>query len=470
MSNFVRQINGVFTVKIDGHEHPNLVVDSGLSNIFKESSIASLCETLKVFNDDTEVAGTDTSYLSPVASSSNITNTVYGVSGTGASDYFFMKRTWTFSRGQIAGVINKLAVYSDDGSLYAAALLKTPEGVLDPVRPLFAPKVEITYESRWHFKQGDSYTNGTPVYFSDAGLVIVKTNMASKNDEATYSKMNEPFKILSVELFSDAITTDDSSPVASLAVVDPEDYSVTYIDNQFGVFGQKLNLVLPKTKYINDLPIASLVITTTRGKWQLGFEDALEKPTLSKREIQINVPFIHGTVSPEGVITPSGNPDAIDSIFTSLLNSTYSVSTRVLTYDDVGMINTDVPAFFGALKSVSEPITFRVPTEGVVTVALGQSDDIETYVDGVVEGILIEVSVDGGLGGFVEDVVIADPAITFAADDVVVVTVANGIATVENTSQALTYSTSSATSFVSAPAFAKVGVTAATVGSALTVY
>lgn len=470
MSNFVRQINGVFTVKIDGQEHPNLVVDNGLSNIFNESNIASLCETLRVFNDDTEVVGTDTSYLSPVASSSNVTNTVYGVSGTGASDYFYMKRTWTFSRGQIAGVINKLAVYSDDGSLYAAALLKTPEGELDPVRPLFAPKVEITYESRWHFKQGDSYSIGTPVYFSDAGMVIVKTNMASKNDQTTYSKMNEPFKILSVELFSDTITTDDSAPVASLGIVDPEDYTITYIDNQFGVFGQKLNLVLPKTKYINDLPIASLVITTTRGKWQLGFEDALEKPTLSKREIQINVPFIHGTVSIDGTITPSGNPDAVDSIFTSLLNSTYSVSTRALTYDDVGMINTAVPAFFGTLKSVTDSITFRVPTSGVATVILGQSDDVESYVDGLVEGILIEVSVAGGLGGFVEDATIAGTEITFAANDVVVVTVMNGIATIENTSQAIAYSTSAATSFVSVPAFALVGLTAATVGSSLTVY
>lgn len=470
MSNFVRQINGVFTVKIDGQEHPNLVVDNGLSNIFKESNIASLCETLKVFNDDAEVVGTDTSYLSPVASSSNITNTTYGVSGTGASDYFFMKRTWTFSRGQIAGVINKLAVYSDDGSLYAAALLKTPEGELDPVRPLFAPKVEITYESRWHFKQGDSYTIGTPVYFSDAGMVIVKTNMASKNDQTTYNKMNEPFKILSVELFSDAITTDDSAPVASLSIVDPEDYTVTYIDNQFGVFGQKLNLVLPKAKYINDLPIASLVITTTRGKWQLGFEDALEKPTLSKREIQINVPFIHGTVSVDGVITPTGNPDAIDSIFTSILNSAYSVSTRTLTYDDIGMVNTDVPAFFGTLKSIVQPVTFNVPESGVVNIIMGEVEDVESYLDGTVEGVMLEVSVAGGLVGFVEDVAIIDADMTFAMGNIVTVSVLNGIVTIENTSQATAYSTTVATTFTTVPTVAKIGMTSAVIGSSLIVY
>ena len=138
MSNFVKQINGAFTVSVDGRVHPNLVVASGLSNVFGDTQVASLCETLKVFNDDTEVQIGDTDYLSPVATSSNVTDTVYGVSGDGNSDYFYMKKTWTFYQGQIQGVINKLAVYSDDGSLYAAALLKNAAGEIDPVRPLFA--------------------------------------------------------------------------------------------------------------------------------------------------------------------------------------------------------------------------------------------------------------------------------------------------------------------------------------------
>lgn len=470
MSNFVRQINGVFKISIDGVERPNLVVNSGLSNIFKQSTIASLCETLKVYNDDTEVAAGDVEYLSPVASSSNITDTTYGISGSASSDYFFMKRTWTFSRGQISGVINKLAVYSDDGSLYAAALLKTPEGELDPVRPLFAPKVEITYESRWHFKQGDSYTLGTPVYFSDAGMVIVKTNMASKNDQVTYDKMNEPFKILGVELFSDAITTDDSAPIASLGVVDAVDYTVTHIDNQFGVFGQKLNLLLPKTKYINDLPIAALVITTTRGKWQLGFDGALEKPTLSNREIEINIPFIHGTVSETGEIVPGGNPDALDSIFVDLLNSTYNISTRALIYDDAGMINVNVPAYFGTLKNSADPLTFVVPDAGTATAIFGIDTVIDNYLDGLVEGVMLEFTTASNLKGFVEDVAIDVVDMLLTAGDVIVLTAAGGIVTVENTTQATTYSTSVATSFTDIPTVTMIGVKDVLAGSSLTVY
>lgn len=470
MSNFVRQINGFFTINIDGVERPNLVVNSGLSNIFKESTIASLCETLKVFNDDTEVLPGDTDYLSPVAASSNITDTVYGVSGSGTSDFFFMKRTWTFSRGQITGVINKLAVYSDDGTLYAAALLKNADGELDPVRPLFAPKVEITYESRWHFKQGDSYTLGTPVYFSDAGMVIVKTNMASKNDPESYNKSNQPFKVLAVELFSDAITTDDTAPTASLGVVDAVDYNVTHIDNQFGVFGQKLHLLLPKTKYINDLPIASMVVTTTRGKWQLGFEDPLDKPTLSKREIEINIPFIHGTVSSDGAIVPGGNPDALDSIFASLVNSTYNISTRLLTYDDVGMVNVDVPAYFGNLKSKVDPITFVVPQTGTAVVIMGQDESIDSYLDGLVEGIMLEVTNGSNLKGFVEDVAIDELTMTFAHGDIIVVSLVGGTVKIENTTQATTYTTTSATSFVETPLVAMIGVKGVTSGSSLTVY
>lgn len=470
MSNFVRQINGVFTISIDGVERPNLVVNNGLSNIFKESTIASLCETLKVYNDDTEIAAGDVDYLSPVASSSNITNTIYGVSGTGTSDYFFMKRTWTFSRGQIAGVINKLAVYSDDGTLYAAALLKNAEGELDPVRPLFAPKVEITYESRWHFKQGDSYTVGAPVYFSDAGLVIVKTNMASKNETETYNKMNQPFKILAVELFSDAITTDDTAPVASLGIVDTVDYTVTHIDNVSGVYGQKLNLLLPKTKYINDLPIAAIVITTTRGKWQLGFEDALDKPTLSKREIEINIPFIHGIVSATGEIIPGGEPDIIDSIFLSLTNSTYDVSTRSLNYDDVGLVNTDVPGYFGTLKDNNATITIVVPETGTVAVIMGQDASIDSYLDGLVEGIMLEFTNGSNLKGFVEDVAINELDVTFEIGNTIVITRLGNTLLIENTTKSTSFTTTAATSFVDAPAFAMIGVKDVSVGSSLTVY
>lgn len=470
MSNFVKQINGVFTIKLDGKEHPNLVVNTGLSNIFKQSAIASLCETLKVFNDDTEVAPGDTDYLSPVASSSNVTDTVYGVSGDGLSDYFYMKRTWLFSRGQIPGVINKLAVYSDDGTLYAAALLRNEAGEIDPVRPLFAPKVEITYESRWHFKQGDNYEVGVPVYFSDAGMVVVKTNMASKNDELTYSSMNTPFAINSVELFADVITTDDSAPVTSLGVVDEIDYTVEYINGEFDVYGQKLNIVLPKDKYINDTPIATIVVSTTRGKWQIGFDAALEKPTLSKREIVINLPFIHGTVSADGTVVPGGNPGAIDSIFATLLNATYDVSTRAMEYDGTGTVATDVPGYFGSVKDVTSLVTFVVPDEGVAVIACGDSADIETYLDGTVEGIVFEVTVSGTLKGSVDNVAFDYEAMPFGYSDVISVRVENGQMIISNDTQGLEYTSDAAVSFTGAPANVVVGVKDAPVGSSLTIY
>lgn len=470
MSNFVKQINGVFKIKMDGREHPNLVVNTGLSNIFKQSDIASLCETLKVFNDDTEVLPSDTDYLSPVASSSNVTSTVYGVSGDGLSDYFYMKRTWLFSRGQIPGVINKLAVYSDDGTLYAAALLRNEAGELDPVRPLFAPKVEITYESRWHFKQGDSFNTGTPVYFSDAGMVTVKTNMASKNDEVTYNSMNKPFAITAVELFSDVITTDDSAPAATLGVVDPIDYVIEHIDGDFDVYGQKLNITLPKDKYINDLPIATIVVTTTRGKWQIGFDAPLEKPTLSKREIVINLPFIHGTVTPDGAVVPGGNPGAIDSIFATLVNATYNVSTRALDYDNTGMVASNIPGYFGSLKDPTDSITVIVPTEGSVIAAIGQSADIETYLDGVVEGIVVEMTADQTIKGSVENAAFDKDMLLFAANDVLTIQVVNGAVVVTNDTQGNQFTTDAATSFVGAAPNFLIGVKYAAQSSKLTVY
>lgn len=470
MNNFVKSISGAFAIKINDVEYPNLVVNTGLSNIFKQSSIASLCETLKVFNDESEVSASDTDYLSPVASSSNVTDTVYGVGGDGLSDYFFMTKTWLFTRGQIPGVINKLAVYSDDGTLYAAALLKNEAGELDPVRPLFAPKVEITYTSRWHFKQGDSFNIGTPVYFSDAGMVIVKTNMAAKNDATTYSKMNEPFSVLGVELFSDAITTDDSEPTQSLGAVDDLDYTITYIDGEFGVYGQKLSLTLPKDKYINDLPIASMVITTSRGKWQVGFEEALEKPTLSKREIIINIPFIHGTVTPEGDVVPGGNPEAIDSIFASLLNSTYSVSTRGMTYDGTGLVATDVPGYFGNVKDVTAPLTISIPENGTVVVAMGESSDIETYLDGTVEGIVLEMTNIDTLKGSVEGAAIDNLEMSFTLGDIVTVSVLDGTAVINNTTQGTTYTTDVASTFVAVPSSVIVGAKDVLAESTLTLY
>lgn len=401
MSNFFKQINGVFTISIDGKQHPNLVVASGLSNIFADTQITSLCDTLKVFNDDAEVQFSDSDYLSPVATSSNVTDTQFGVTGDGVTDYFFMKKTWTFFQGQITGIINKLAVYSDDGTLYAAALLKNEAGELDPVRPLFAPKVEITYESRWHFKQDANYTTGTPVYFSEAGMVVIKTNMADKNDPVTYENMNKPFRITDVELFSDAITTNDGAPAVSLGKVDETDYTIQYVNGDFGAYGQYLNILLPKDKYINDTPIASMVITTSRGKWQVGFEAALEKPTLSKREISLTIPFVHGSVTTDGNFELTGNPDAINSIFSELVNSTYNISIREVTYDGTGtsLISPDgvaapveTAAYFGSLKTKDKDVTIVAPSSDTLLVVAGPSSDVESYLDGNVSGIVLELT------------------------------------------------------------------------------
>lgn len=468
MSNFVKKINGLFTISVDDKEYPNLVVDSGLSNIFKKSDITSLCQTLKVYDDSTEVAPGDTTYANPSASSANVTSTQYGVSGTGTSDYFYMKRTWTFYRGQIEGVISKLAVFSDDGTLYAAALLRTPEGELDPVRPLYAPKVEITYESRWHFKQGDNYTIGTPVYFSAEGLVIVKTNMASKNSQFSYNRMNEPFTVTGVELFSDDITTDDTAPVESLGLVSAVDYSVTYIDD-FNVFGQRLTIVLPETKYINDLPIATIVVTTTRGKWQLGFEGGIAKPTLSKREVEITVPFIHGTVSATGEIIPTGNPDAIDSIFSSLQNATYDVSSREMRYTGSGDV-LGVPSYFGNLKNANTQIQVRVPDSGIITIAMGLSDNIETYLDGTVEGVLLKIQSLETLTGSVENTVIDAPNMLFAAGDIAAISVINGVVTIENLNESTKFETEPASTFTSLPSEVILGAINVTSGSSLVIY
>lgn len=470
MSNFVKQINGVFTISLDGKEHPNLVVNTGLSNIFNSSTIASLCETLKVFNDDSEVVGTDTDFAAPVASSSNVTNVVYGVGGDGLSDYFYMRRTWTFAQGQIEGVISKLAVYSDDGSLYAAALLKTADGTLDPVRPLLAPKVEITYESRWHFKQGTNYTTGTDVLFSEAGMVNVKTNMASKNDQSTYNQMNAPFKITGVELFSDIITTDDTQPTNSIGVVDSDDFSVTYIDGVAGAYGQKLNILLPKTKYINDLPIATIMVSTTRGKWQLGFDAPLEKPTLSKREIEINLPFVHGTVSPDGEVTPTGDPVTDESIFSTLLNATYDVSARSLTYDDVGQLVDSTPAYFGALKDPTVEFKFTVPADDTVTILMGDSSDVETYLDGTVEGIMLQIASLDTLKGFVDDVAIDELTMEFTEGDTVSIVIIDGVVTITNLTTTVSYNTKVSALITTTPTATLVGVTNATTASTIIVY
>lgn len=470
MSNFVKQINGVFTISLDGKEHPNLVVNTGLSNIFKDGTVASLCETLKVFNDDSEVVGTDTDFALPVASSSNVTKVFYGVGGDGLSDYFYMRRTWTFAQGQIEGVISKLAVYSDDGTLYAAALLKTADGTLDPVRPLLAPKVEITYESRWHFKQGDNFTVGTEVFFSEAGMVNVKTNMASKNDQATYNQMNSPFRILDVELFSGTITTDDLKPVDSLGVVDPVDYSVTYIDGVGGAYGQKLNLLLPKSKYISDTPIATIVINTTRGKWQLGFDAPLEKPTLSKREIEINIPFVHGTVGADGQVTPTGDPDETESLFSTLLNSTYNVSARSLTYDNVGKLTDLTPAYFGTLKDTTAEFKFTVPVDDTVTILMGDSLNAETYLDGTVEGIMLQVASLDTLKGFVDDVAIDELTMEFTEGDTVSVVIIDGVVTITNLTTTISYNTTVSALIPTTPTATLVGVKNATTASTIIVY
>lgn len=495
MSNFFKQINGVFTINIDGKEHPNLVVGTGLSSIFADTPVTSLCDTLKVFNDDTEVQMSDIDYLSPVATSSNVTDTKYGVTGDGITDYFYMRKTWTFYQGQITGVINKLAVYSDNGSLYAAALLKNEAGELDPVRPLFAPKVEITYESRWHFKQDDSYNIGTPVYFSQAGMVIVKTNMGDKNNSVTYENMNSPFRITSVEMFADEITTNDSLPTTSLGPIDAEDYTINFVDGEFNAYGQYLNIVLPKDKYISDTPIASIVITTTRGKWQVGFDAPLEKPTLSKREISLTIPFVHGVVLPDGEFEVTGNPDAINSIFSDLINSTYNISVREVSYDGAGTVQTsrtvvtpadpnaeppteessevvveDVSAYFANMKDTSKEFSFIVPDNDTVTVFAGTSADVSDYLDGTVEGISLTFTPTEELTGSVDGEALTNTGITIAAGELISVTCGNGAINVFVASNGDSLTTSASVDITEVPDNLFVGVLNVTTGTQLTVY
>ena len=497
MSNFVKQINGAFTVSVDGRVHPNLVVASGLSNVFGDTQVASLCETLKVFNDDTEVQIGDTDYLSPVATSSNVTDTVYGVSGDGNSDYFYMKKTWTFYQGQIQGVINKLAVYSDDGSLYAAALLKNEAGEIDPVRPLFAPKVEITYESRWHFKQDDNYNLGIPVYFSKAGMVIVKTNMADKNNSTFIENMNKPFAITDVELFSDGITTDDTAPSVSLGKVDAQDYTVTHIDGQFNAYGQYLNIVLPKDKYINDTPIASIVITTTRGKWQMGFDPTLEKPTLSKREITLTIPFVHGIVTAAGEFDVTGNPDAINSIFDALVHSTYNISTRTTTYDGVGKVSVsntvvtpadpdavpptketsevvtqELSAFFGGIKDKAKELSIIVPATDSVVVAAGTSAELADYLSDNSTGVVIEIKADTLIKVAIDGAPVEVDVAKFVPTtyDLINLSVSGGALTLTIPRTGATYTTAVSTAFVDQPDHLLVGIKDVTQDNDLTIY
>lgn len=466
MNNISNKINGTFTISIDGREHPNMVVATGLSNIFRQNTIDSLCATVKVYNNPTPVSINDVGYASPSATTSNITAVDYGVKSDEYGEYFYMKKTWTFAQGQIPGTISKLAVFSDDGTMYAAALLKDEQGRLDPVRPMFAPKVDISYESKWHFKQGDNFTTGVPVYFSEAGMITVKTNMADKNDPTSYQNMDKPLSITGVELFSDAITANDTKPQASLGVVDADDFTIEHIDGQFGVYGQKLNLTLPKDKYISDTPIASILVTTTRGKWQLGFEPALEKPLLSKRLISLNIPFLHGTQSETGEFEVTGNPGALDSIFTQLLGSTYDISTRTIKYDGVGIIEvesekvieedldseppveagvetvvTDTPAYFGVIDTVTNVFSFVVPATESVKVLLGDSTNPSDYFKNTKVGTIATIVNGGQIVTTVDGIEFTDETVLFTAGDNVSVAISGQSLVVTNLSKAQSYTT-----------------------------
>lgn len=477
MNNISKKINGVFTISINDREHPNLVVATGLSNIFSTNSITSLCDSVKVYNSPTPVTIDDVGYGVASATSSNVTAVDYGVKSDVNGEYFYMKKTWTFAQGQIPGTISKLAVFSDDGTMYAAALLKDEEGRLDPVRPMFAPKVDISYESKWHFKQGDNFTTGTPVYFSEAGMINVKTNMADKNAPASYQNMDKPLRITTVELFSDAITANDTAPVASLGVVDTIDYNVENIVGQFGAYGQKLNLVLPKDKYISNTPISSIVVTTTRGKWQLGFEPALEKPLLSKRLISLNIPFLHGTQSESGDFKVTGNPGALGSIFSALPGGIYDVSTRTLSYDGVTVVPveseqiieedlvaeppvkagvetviTNVPGYFGKVAADNNEYTFVVPTVTTVHVLLGDAETPIDYFKNEKVGTIVKIAAAGNLIVVVDGIEFVEESVTFAVGDNVSVAVVGQTIKIRNLSKATQYTTHASDAVVTADA------------------
>lgn len=471
MNDISKKINGVFTINVGGVEYPNLVVATGLSNIFRQNGIGSLCDTLKVYNQPEPVTFNDVGYGAAAASTANITAVDYGVSSDANGEYFYMKKTWTFAQGQIPGTISKLAVFSDDGSMYAAALLRNEAGELDPVRPLFAPKVDISYESKWHFEEDESYTAGTPVYFSEAGMITVKTNMANKNDPSSYQNMDQPLSITSVELFSDGITANNAAPTESLGVVDLVDYNVDYIDGRFGAYGQILHLVLPKDKYINNLPISSIVISTTRGHWQFGFEPSLEKPLLSKRRISLSIPFLHGIISETGDFTATGNPGAIDSIFSTLLSSTYNISTRTLTYNGVGTVDVErievvpgdpvaepptddyiqtvvdvIPGYFGEVQQIDAPFSFVVPASQTIKLLLGNHSNLNDYFTVSLQGTMVDITANQILSGRVDDTEFEVPEVTFSAGDNVTINITPTSVLINNTSKATSYTTTSSLS------------------------
>ena len=194
------------------------------------------------------------------------------------------------------------------------------------------------------------------------------------------------------------------------------------------------------------------------------------KPTLSKREIEINIPFVHGTVGADGQVTPTGDPDETESLFSTLLNSTYNVSARSLTYDNVGKLTDLTPAYFGTLKDTTAEFKFTVPVDDTVTILMGDSLNAETYLDGTVEGIMLQVASLDTLKGFVDDVAIDELTMEFTEGDTVSVVIIDGVVTITNLTTTISYNTTVSALIPTTPTATLVGVKNATTASTIIVY
>lgn len=465
---------GIFTISIDGVPRANMVVAQGLSNIFSKTGVSNLLHTLKVYDDDAEVTLEDTAYLNLLAASTNISDITSGLGGDEDGDYFFLKKTWSFFQGAIDGIIRKVAIFSDDETLYSAALLKDADGNPDPVQPMYAPRVDITYESRWMFRQDELYTVGRETDFNEAGTVMVKYNMGDALNDAGPQALDKPYEVLSVELYSDAITDYTMLPTMLRDTVDPMHWSTTPTAAQFGVYGQILKLDLPNDAYKNDDPIATIVIRTTRGIRQIGFEPPLQKPAISQRAISMAFPYVHAIVDENGVIVPTGNVDAIGSIFSDLINATYNVSLREITYDGIGTVTdtsgeepVERAGFYGQIEDDAQSHQVVVISTDTIHALYGSSTDLNTYLAASYAGIGAEITAGQTLKGVVDGTPFEDPNMVFEEGDRIDLRIRGGILTVSNISKGVVFDTPQSADFIDSAAGEFIGVKESTVDTVL---
>lgn len=266
-------------------DHKNMILDSGLNALGK----GNICGGCKVGTGSTPVSATQTDLTATLANTTTIQSETSGRE-TNAPYYLWGRRTYRFSQGSAAGNLTEVGVHGEgSSSLFSRALIVDTEGNPTTLTILSDEWLDITYELRVYQDLVDKTYNLTLLGVNHT--VTIRPASVTSNVTGYAGVFFTHF----LYWYSSNQCLHYNNPIGSITT-EPSG-STGYIYTSYTSYvnsSYTWSIVLSTGLNDSNLAggIASTLIQTNKGYWQLGYSPAIAKDSF--RTLVLTVTFSWG--------------------------------------------------------------------------------------------------------------------------------------------------------------------------------